>query len=127
MQNWNVNTDNVAINCYDVISCWNGTPTVGQPSCTFIHEGCTWHFCNEQNKKQFEANPGKYVPQFGGYCAWGVSEGKSCSVDPTCYTLAGDKLYFFCDSNAKSQWESNCTTCCPSAESNWSKGQLIAA
>ena len=56
-------------------------------------EGKTYLFDSQKSKDLFETNPAKYVPQYEGYCAYGVSFGKKVAVDPTVFSVVDDKLY----------------------------------
>lgn len=65
--------------------------------------GVKWQFANRQHRDLFAADPLKYAPQYGGFCSWGVAEGKLFDVDPqNGWTIAGGKLYlnFNADINA---------------------------
>ncbi|MEK9627746.1 MAG: YHS domain-containing (seleno)protein [Nitrospinota bacterium] len=69
---------------YDPVSYFNAAqPLRGNGFHTATHKGGTYLFANKENKKLFEANPEKYAPQFGGYCAYGVAVGKKFFSDPT--------------------------------------------
>lgn len=125
--NWNVNKNNVCIDGHDCVCYCKGTPQKGVNTICCTHDGCTFWFCNEQNKSTFESNPQQYAPQYGGFCAWGISQGKCCTIDPNCFVVTNGKLYLFENTNVMTQWQSNVNTCCPKADANWSKGQLAAA
>ncbi len=55
--------------------------------------GVTWRFASAENRDAFKANPTKYAPQFGGYCATGAAFGKKVPVDPTQFKVVDGKLY----------------------------------
>jgi len=56
----------------DPLSYFAGAPVAGQPGITAMHEGVTYRFANEENRKSFAANPARYAPQYGGWCANGM-------------------------------------------------------
>ena len=57
------------------------------------YEGKTYYFVSDATKKMFEAEPTKWLPQFDGYCAFGVALGKKFETDPTVFTVVGGKVY----------------------------------
>jgi hypothetical protein len=85
----------VALSGYDAVSFFNAgsKPLNGDPGNTAVHKGATYFFASNTNKKMFESNPDKYAPQFGGFCAFGVSVGNLFPVDVTTAQLYNDKLY----------------------------------
>jgi len=95
----------LAIGGYDLVSYHQSNgPKVGNGHNLATHEGNTYAFVNAENKAQFEANPSKYVPAFGGYCAYGASLGKKFYGDPLASTIVDGKLYLNLDSKVKSIW-----------------------
>jgi len=95
----------LAIGGYDLVSYHQSNgPKVGNGHHLANHEGNTYAFVNAENKAQFEANPSKYVPAFGGYCAYGASLGKKFYGDPLASTIVDGKLYLNLDNKVKSIW-----------------------
>jgi YHS domain-containing protein len=91
-----VNTDKtgVAINGYDPVAYFtDGKPVKGDFQNASTVDGATYWFASADHKKLFEANPQKYLPQFGGYCAFGVSIGKKFNADPSVWKIIDGKLY----------------------------------
>jgi len=70
-------------------------------------KGVTYLFATEENKKTFEANPEKFLPQYGGYCAYGVSVSKKFVADPEQYDIVDGKLYLNLDAKVRSIWLQN--------------------
>lgn len=84
----------LALRGYDPVSYVQGAaPLAGQASFSATHEGATYRFANEENQEAFEDSPSRYVPRFGGYCAYGVSVGKKFDGDPLVYKLHDGRLY----------------------------------
>jgi hypothetical protein len=81
-----------------------GKPTPGRPDLTHVHEGATFRFATPENRAAFIANPAKYAPQFGGYCAWAASQGRLAGPDPTIWRIVDDKLYLNCSKDAETKW-----------------------
>ena len=68
---------------YDVTAYFTqGKPVRGSAKHELMLHGATWRFATADNKARFQANPAAYAPQFGGYCAWAVSQGYIASGDP---------------------------------------------
>lgn len=83
-----------AVDGFDPVAFFTDSkPENGSPFITAEYEGATYYFATEENKKLFAANPAKYVPQFGGFCAFGVAEGKLFPVDISTWQVRGGKLY----------------------------------
>lgn len=57
------------------------------------HQGSTFQFVSAVHRDAFVANPDKFVPQYGGYCACGMAKGYKATIDPAAFTVVGDKLY----------------------------------
>ncbi|PSB13538.1 hypothetical protein C7B76_19485 [filamentous cyanobacterium CCP2] len=117
-----LNESGVAIQGYDPVSYFSGQPTPGSPDITASHDGATYYFATPDNKAKFEAAPEQYIPQYGGFCAVAVSEGKLVPVDPETYKITDDKLYLFYNGefgNTKPQWEADEATLKASANKEW--------
>ena len=126
----NVNEQGVAIQGYDPISYFANNPVVGNPQITSSYRGAIYYFSSEENKAQFEATPEQYIPQYGGFCAVAVSEGKLVPVNPETYKVTDGKLYLFYNGefgNTKPQWEADEATLRSNADTHWEKGDLNPA
>jgi hypothetical protein len=96
----------------------------------FSYQGGIYYFAPEANKADFQANPEKYLPQYGGFCATAVSEGKTFSIDPTNYNLTDGKLYLFYNGergDTKPTWDADAENRRKNADENWAKGNLPPA
>ena len=88
-------TDGVALAGYDVVSYYTGTPLKGDPAHAADHNGSTYHFASAENLEAFKAAPEDYLPEYGGYCATAMSEGKIFEVDPENFKVTDGDLYLF--------------------------------
>ena len=85
---------NVALGGYDPVAFFaDSMPVHGDPSLSVEHEGATYFFSSKRNRKRFAADPVKYAPQFGGYCAYGVSVGALFPVDVDTWQVIDGRLY----------------------------------
>lgn len=83
----------------------------------------TYQFSSKENLKTFKSNPEKYVPAYGGYCAFGTSVGKKFIGDPEVWRLVGGKLYLNLDTSIQSEWLKDVPGRIDMADKNWKKIQ----
>jgi YHS domain-containing protein len=94
-----------AINGYDPVAYFTvGKPVQGQDSFATEWMGAKWKFSSQANLDLFKANPEKYAPQYGGYCAYGVTQGSLIKVEPDQFTVRDGKLYLNYDAGVQSKW-----------------------
>jgi YHS domain-containing protein len=95
-QTQNLDKNKVAVKMYDVVGYQSGYAIEGKKQFSSIHQGATYFFYSENNKKAFAANPEKYVPAYGGWCAYAMGvDGSFVEVDPTSYKVIAGKTYLF--------------------------------
>ncbi len=98
-------TKNGAIDGYDAVAYFNQQkPVKGSNDFTFIWKDATWKFSNKSNLKTFKANPEKYIPQYGGYCAYGYAKGTNSPIDPASFSILNNKLYLNYNSKVQEMW-----------------------
>jgi YHS domain-containing protein len=111
-----------AIGGYDVVSYQTSKkPLRGNGHYLAVHDGVTYLFANKANQETFEANPGKYVPAYGGYCAFGASVGKKFVGDPEVWRVIDGKLYLNLDVEIQSQWLKDVPGRIKTADAKWTK------
>ena len=118
----NKGSDGVALKGYDVVVYFTESkPVMGTKE--FQHEwmGAKWQFSSTANRNLFAADPGKYAPQFGGYCAFGVSEGHKAPVDPSVWKIVDGKLYLNYDAGVGIEWRKDIPGRIAKADKNWPK------
>jgi len=110
----------VAIRGYDPVAYFeSGKPTPGNGYHTATHHGVTYLFARKEHQEKFNANPEKYAPQYGGYCAYGVAVGKKFYTDPTAWKIVDGKLYLNLDKKIQSKWNEDITGYIEKADTNW--------
>ncbi len=98
-------TSDGAIKGYDPVAYFlSGKPVKGDSKFTFHWNDADWHFSSQKNLDAFKATPEKYAPQFGGYCAYGVSDNHKAPTDTNAWTIVDDKLYFNYNADVKVLW-----------------------
>jgi YHS domain-containing protein len=97
--------DNVAIKGYDSVAYFKeGKALKGSESFTFQWHNMTWYFSTKDNRDLFAAAPNKYAPQYDGYCAWAMTEGRLAITDPEVWKIVEEKLYLNCSQAAYEKW-----------------------
>lgn len=111
---------NKAINGYDVVAYFDeGAPVQGKTEIAVMWKGVIWRFASEEHREAFEANPWAYAPQYGGYCAYGVSLGYRDSTEPDAWYITNGKLYLIRTRFVRSIWRSDMTNYIAQADANW--------
>jgi len=85
----------VAIGGYSPVSYFEHGPELGKSDFAATHEGLTYYLTSEEQRAKFKTHPEKYVPAFGGLCAFGQSIEKHFVVDPTSYKIVDGRLLLF--------------------------------
>lgn len=114
--------NNLAVSGYDTVAYFTqGKPVKGAPTYKVNYKGAEWRFVSPQNLAAFKANPAKYAPQYGGYCAWAVSQGYTASGDPTVWKVVNNKLYLNYNQEIGTKWSRNIPGFIKSGDANWPK------
>ena len=117
-----VSTSLTAVSGYDLVSYQHSKkPLRGNGHYLVEHEGATYLFSNRENQEIFQANPEKYLPAYGGYCAFGVSVGKKFVGDPEVWRVVDGRLYLNLDVDIQSQWLKDVPGRIKKADSAWQK------
>lgn len=105
---------------YDVVSYFeDGEATEGSSSHSAEYLGVSWRFASAEHKAKFEADPDAYVPQYGGYCAWAVSQGYLAKGDPEHWTVKDGKLYLNYNQSVQDKWLEDTDNFIRTANENW--------
>ena len=123
----NLDKDNVAVSGYDVVGYFANTAIKGKHTFSVYHNNATYLFHNKDNKAAFKANPEKYIPQYGGWCAYAMGHsGDKVSINPESFTIEDEKLYLFYKTtfvNTRKKWKENTEHLKTKANKNWKKTQ----
>ncbi len=112
--------DKAAIGGYDVVSYFkDGKPVKGSPDFSVMYKGTNWFFSNRANADLFKATPGKYEPQYGGYCAFGCSRGYKAKTSPDAWTIVDGKLYLNYNTDVRETWNKDQRVYIKKADANW--------
>lgn len=113
----------VIANGYDVVSYFNDNPMEGSEKFMTEFDGVFFKFSNQENLDAFKANPIKYVPQYGGYCAYAIgATAEKVKINPKTYQILDNKLYLFYNAwgtNTLELWEKDLKGLKQKADKNW--------
>lgn len=116
----NITSGGVAIEGYDPVAYFKaGKPVKGSPKIIAAHEGATYRFSSEANRDAFVAGPTGFVPQFGGFCAWAVSQGYTAKIDPAAWKVVDGKLYLNYSKSVQSRWAKDVPGNITKGNANW--------
>ena len=112
--------DGIAIDGTDAVAYFTqGKPVAGSPHITHDWMGVTWRFASQENRAAFAANPEAYAPQYGGYCAYAVSEGYTASTVPEAWKIVDGKLYLNYSRGIQRRWERDIPGRIAAGDANW--------
>lgn len=110
----------VAIKGTDPVAYFTeGRPVEGSADFTADYDGATWHFASVENRDTFMADPAAYAPQFGGYCAYAVSQGYTASISPNAWTIHEGKLYLNFNRAVRAIWSRDVPGNIAKGNANW--------
>ncbi|MEQ8558622.1 MAG: YHS domain-containing (seleno)protein [Henriciella sp.] len=111
---------NTAVGGYDPVAYFTeGEPVEGKKEFSMQYEGAEWRFSSAENLETFRAEPEKYAPQFGGYCAWAVAQGDTAKGDPDHWQIVDGKLYLNYNKKIQERWELNRAQFIEQGNTNW--------
>jgi len=106
---------------YDVVAYFTeGQPVLGSEKYARDFGGVTWRFATKEHRDLFAANPKKYAPQYGGFCSWGISQGKLFDVDPVNgWQIVDGKLYMNFNADINATFAGDAGNFIAKANRNW--------
>jgi hypothetical protein len=117
----NATVTGLALRGYDPVSYFaNNKPVMGDFTITAVHNGATYRFSSEAHKAMFEKDPAKYLPQYGGFCAFGTAQGYKVDGDPNVWKIVDNKLYLNLAPPVAKRWREDIPGHVKSANKNWS-------
>tara|TARA_R110002073_G_scaffold116520_5_gene254977 strand:- start:145 stop:534 length:390 start_codon:yes stop_codon:yes gene_type:complete len=99
---------NLAIEGFDAVAYFTEQRAVeGSKEFEMSWMGANWRFSSAANLGAFRDNPERYAPQYGGYCAWAVSQNDTAGIDPTQFTVYNGKLYLNYNKKIGTRWQAD--------------------
>ena len=109
-----------AIRGYDPVAYFTeGRPVEGRAEFSFDWNGATWRFASAEHRALFAENPERYAPQYGGYCAWAVSQGYTASVDPDAWDIVDGRLFLNYSKDVQTKWRADRPALITAADGKW--------
>lgn len=110
-----------ALSGYDTVAYFTESkPVKGSESFKTEYKGAEWQFSSQANLDAFKANPEKYAPQYGGYCAYAVGKYNDLvSADPEAWKIVNGKLYLNYDKDIQAEWVANQSEYISKGNANW--------
>ncbi len=103
-----VDSKHIALNGADVVTYYGLPPEAGAVygKAEISHEwkGATWLFASDETRERFIEDPERYAPQYGGYCAYALSQNKLVGTDPDAWTIYNDRLYVNNNLKGRERW-----------------------
>ncbi len=116
----NVDAKGVGLKGHDPVAYFTaGAPTAGKAEFNAAHAGVTYHFASAANRDAFKADPAKYAPQYGGFCAMGVALEKKLDGDPNAWRIHDGKLYLNVNKDVQKKWLEDVPGNNKKADVNW--------
>ncbi len=113
-------TEAGAIQGYDPVAFFKESkPVLGLKEFSYSWNAATWYFSSKEDMDAFIADPVRYAPQFGGWCAYGTASGHKSPTQPETWTIVNDKLYFNYNPSVQKLWNKNQKGLIEQANKNW--------
>ncbi len=111
---------NVALSGHDAVAYFTESKSIkGDSDFRTEYMGVRWYFVSEANLQAFEKEPSRYAPEYGGYCAWAVSQGYTAKGNPDSWTLVNGKLYLNFDGEVQKIWKADTPRYIELADKYW--------
>jgi YHS domain-containing protein len=116
----NVDAKGVGLKGHDPVAYFTaGAPTAGKAEFSATHAGVKYLFASAASRDTFKADPMKYAPQYGGFCAMGVALEKKLDGDPTAWHIHDGKLYLNVNKDVQKKWLEDVPGNNVKANANW--------
>ena len=116
----NVTSGDIAIKGHDPVAYFTDRkPVKGSAAFEYLWRGAKWRFASAEHRDRFKADPEKYAPRYGGYCAFAVSQGKIVDIDPEAWTVFEGRLYLNLSKDVRRLWERDKEEHIRKADENW--------
>jgi YHS domain-containing protein len=112
--------DGIALHGFDPVAYFTQNKAVkGDAQLTAQYKGITYEFASKEDQAAFQADPAKYVPQYGGFCAFAVSKGAKADIDPHAFAINDGKLYVQNSEKALQLYQGDVKGNTEKADHNW--------
>jgi len=94
-------------------------PVKGAKQFSHLWHGATWYFASAENRDKFAAEPERYAPRYGGYCAYAVAQGSTADIDPAAWSIVDGRLYLNYSLGVRGRWSKDIPGYIRRADTNW--------
>ena len=94
-------------------------PVKGSKQFSHPWQGATWYFTSAENRDKFAAEPERYAPRYGGYCAYAVAQGYTADIDPAAWSVVDGKLYLNYSLSVRERWRKDIPGYIRKGDANW--------
>ena len=116
----NVDRHGLALQGYDPVAYFKeNKPVQGKKEITSTYQGATYRFASVENKADFDEEPAKYEPQFGGFCGYAISEGHTAKIDPEAFVIQDGRLILQYSKSVLKKWNQDPADRLKKADNNW--------
>lgn len=116
----NAGGNGVAISGYDPVAYFRqNAATKGNADYSASHDGATYHFASVENRDTFAADPEKFAPQYGGFCAYAVANGYTAKIDPEAFSVVEGRLFLNYSKGVRSRWLQDTAGYITKGDANW--------
>ena len=111
----------IALKGYDVVAYFKQNKAVkGSKKQQFTYKGFKWHFSSKENLAEFKKSPEKYLPQYGGYCAYGLAQGGYLAkTEADAFSVIDGKLYLNYNKSIQKKWDAKKTSFIKTGDKVW--------
>ena len=112
----------IGLHGYDPVAVFpegGGKPMAGLAQFSLAYNGVTYMFANCENREMFKTAPQKYEPSYGGWCAYAMASGSKVDIQPTLFTIHGNRAHYFVAARAKANFDSEVDVYETRADANW--------
>lgn len=112
----------LGLNGFDPVAIFpegGSAPKEGLPGLTLEFEGVVYRFASVDHRDMFAANPAKYEPTYGGWCAYAMASGSKVDIQPQLFTIQGNRAHYFVSSRAKQNFDRDLSAYEVNADRNW--------
>lgn len=119
-QEFNLDASGLALRGYDPVAYFTaGKPEAGRAEFTASHKGATYRFVSASNRDAFVAAPDRYLPEYGGWCAYAAAGGKKADADPQAWRIENGKLYLNYNRAVGLLWSTDVSGYIAKADARW--------
>lgn len=124
----NLDKQNRALRGYDPVAYFSlGKATAGKTEFSAVHEGATYLFASAAHRDTFVATPARYLPQYGGYCAYAASQGYKADADPKAWHVIDGRLFVNYNASVAKTWAAKAADYIKAGDANWPRVKALPA